>query len=74
MQSADFRECRNFVYVLGYHRKSNERNYNNNNNNNNNNRMPTVMLNCWPNGRRRLGRHWKRLLGEAETGLLRPNL
>jgi hypothetical protein len=37
------------------------------------NRMPKVMLNCRPNGRRRLGRPLKRLLDEAETGLLRPN-
>jgi hypothetical protein len=38
----------------------------------NNNRMPTIMLNCRTNGRRRLGRPWKRLLDEAETGLSRP--
>jgi len=39
-----------------------------------NNRMPKIMLNCRPNGRRRLGRPWKRLLDEAEIGLSRPNL
>jgi len=31
------------------------------------------MLNCSPNGRRRLGRPLMRLLDGAETGLLRPN-
>ena len=36
-------------------------------------RMPKIMLNCRPNGRRRLGRHLKRLVDEAETGLSRPN-
>ena len=38
-----------------------------------NNRMPEIILNCIPNGRRRLGRPLKRLFGEAETGLSRPN-
>ena len=38
-----------------------------------NNMMPKIMLNCRPNGRRRLGRPLKRLLDEAETGLSRPN-
>jgi hypothetical protein len=33
------------------------------------NRIPKVMLNYRPNGRRRLGRPLKRLLDEAETGL-----
>jgi len=32
-----------------------------------------IMLNYRQNGRRRLGRPLKRLLGEAETGLSRPN-
>ena len=31
------------------------------------------MLNYRPNGRRRLGKPLKRLLDEAETGLLRPH-
>jgi hypothetical protein len=35
--------------------------------------MPNVMLSYGPNGGRRLGRPLKRLLDEAETGLLRPN-
>jgi hypothetical protein len=39
----------------------------------NNNRMPKVMLNYRPNARRQLGRPLKRLLDEADTGLLRPN-
>jgi hypothetical protein len=39
----------------------------------NNNRMPKIMLNYRPNGRRQLGRHLKRPLDEAETGLLQPN-
>ena len=34
-----------------------------------NNRMPKIMLNYRPNGRRRLGRPLKRLLGETEIGL-----
>jgi len=38
-----------------------------------NNRMPKIMRNVWPNGRRRLGRPLKRLLDETETGLLTPN-
>jgi hypothetical protein len=38
----------------------------------NNNRMPKVMLNFRPNGRRRLARRLKRLLDETGTGLLRP--
>jgi hypothetical protein len=37
-----------------------------------NNRMPKIMLNCRPNGRKRLRRPLKRLLDEAETGLSRP--
>jgi hypothetical protein len=28
-----------------------------------------IMLNIGPNGRRRIGRPWKKLLDEAETGL-----
>jgi len=39
----------------------------------NNNRIPKIMLNYGPNGRRRLVRPWKRLLDEAETGISRPN-
>ena len=39
-----------------------------------NRRMPKIMPNYRPNGRIRLGRPLKRLLGEAETGLSRPNL
>jgi hypothetical protein len=39
----------------------------------NNSRMPKIMLNYRPNGRRRLGRPLKRLLDETETCLLRPN-
>jgi hypothetical protein len=39
-----------------------------------NNRMPKIMLNYRPNGQRQLGRHLKRLLDEAKTGLLLPNL
>jgi len=35
----------------------------------NNNRMPKVMLNYRPAGRRRFGSPLKRLLDEAETGL-----
>ena len=38
-----------------------------------NNMMPTVTLNDRPNGRMRLGSPLKRLLDEAETGLLRAN-
>jgi hypothetical protein len=34
--------------------------------------MPKIMLNYWPNGRRRLGRPLKRLYDEAETGLSGP--
>jgi hypothetical protein len=37
-------------------------------------RMPKIMLNYRPHGQKRLGRPLKRLLDEAETGLLRPNL
>jgi hypothetical protein len=37
-----------------------------------NNGMPKIMLNCRTSGRRRLGRPLKRLLDEAEAGLLRP--
>jgi len=36
-------------------------------------RMARIVLNCRPNGRRRLGRPSKRLLDEAETGLSRPD-
>ena len=36
-------------------------------------RMLKIMLNSRPNGRRRLGRPLKRLLGGVETGLLRSN-
>jgi hypothetical protein len=39
----------------------------------NNNRMPKIMLNYRVNARIRLGRPSKRLLDEAETGLLRPS-
>jgi hypothetical protein len=38
-----------------------------------NNMIPKIMLNYRPNGRRRLGRHLKRLLDGAETGQSRPN-
>jgi len=38
----------------------------------NNSRMPKIMVNCRPNGRRRIGRLLKRLLDEAETGLSMP--
>jgi hypothetical protein len=38
-----------------------------------NSRIPKIMLNYGPNGRRRLGRPWKRLLDEAERGISRPN-
>ena len=31
------------------------------------------MLNYGPNGRRRIGRPWKRLVDEAEKGISRPN-
>jgi hypothetical protein len=37
-----------------------------------NKRMPKIMLNYKPNGRRRIGRPLKKLLNEAETGLSRP--
>ena len=37
------------------------------------NRMLKIMLNCRPNGRRRLVRPLKRLSDEAETGLSRRN-
>jgi hypothetical protein len=40
----------------------------------NSNGLFTIMLNYRPIGRRRLGRPLKRLLDEAEAGLLRPNL
>jgi len=36
-------------------------------------RMAKIVLNCRPNGRRRLGRPSKRLLDEVETGLSRPD-
>jgi hypothetical protein len=39
----------------------------------NSSRMAKTKLNYRTNGRRRLGRPLKRLLDEAETGLLRPN-
>jgi hypothetical protein len=39
-----------------------------------NNRIPKVMLNYTPDGRRRLGRSLKRLIDEAEKGLSRLNL
>jgi hypothetical protein len=39
----------------------------------NSNRMSKIMLNYRPNGQRRLGRPSKRILDEAEVGLLRPN-
>jgi len=35
--------------------------------------MPQIMLNYGPNGRRRLGRALKRLLGDVESGLSRRN-
>jgi hypothetical protein len=38
----------------------------------NSSRITEIMLNCGPNGRRRIGRPLKRILQEAETGLLRP--
>jgi hypothetical protein len=41
--------------------------------NNNSKRMQKPMLNYRPNGRRRHGRPWKRILEEAETGMSRPN-
>ena len=37
------------------------------------NKMPELMLNYLPNGRRPLGRPLKRLLDEADSGLSRPN-
>jgi len=39
----------------------------------NNNRMPKIMLNYKPNGRRRIGRSLKRILDEVETGLSKLN-
>ena len=39
----------------------------------NSSRMAKIMLNCGPNGRRRLGRPLERLLDEAETGLAGPD-
>jgi len=39
----------------------------------NNRRKPKIMFNCRTNGRRRLGRPLKGLVGEAKTGLSRPN-
>jgi hypothetical protein len=39
----------------------------------NNNRISKIMLKYGPNGQRRLGRPWKRLLDEAETGTSRLN-
>jgi hypothetical protein len=38
----------------------------------NNNRIPKIMMNYRTNGRKRLGRPWKRAFDEAETGLVRP--
>lgn len=38
----------------------------------NNNRMPEIMLNCRPDGRRRHGRRLQRALDEAETVVLKP--
>jgi hypothetical protein len=38
-----------------------------------NNRVATIVLNCRPNGRRRLGRPWRTLINEAETGLSKHN-
>jgi len=35
--------------------------------------MAKIVLNCRPNGRRRLGRPLKGLLQETVTGLLRPD-
>jgi len=40
----------------------------------NRNRMTNIMVNCRPNGRRRLGRPFTGLINEAETALSRPNL
>jgi hypothetical protein len=37
------------------------------------NKMPKIMLDYRPIGRRRLGRPLKRLLDKAKTGLLKPN-
>jgi hypothetical protein len=39
----------------------------------NSSRMAEIMLSCRPDGRRRLERPLKRLLGVAETGLSRPS-
>jgi hypothetical protein len=39
----------------------------------NNKRIPKIMLNYRPNGRRRLGRSLKRVLEEVEIGLSKPN-
>ena len=39
----------------------------------NNNRLPKIMLNYRPNGRRLRGRTLERLIDEAETVLARPN-
>jgi hypothetical protein len=39
----------------------------------NKNRVPKIILNCRTNGRIGLGRHFKRLLDEAEAGLSRPD-
>ena len=36
-------------------------------------RMAEIVLNCRANGRRRLGRPFKKLLDDAETGLSGPN-
>jgi hypothetical protein len=40
----------------------------------NSSRMLKIMLNYRPNGRRRLGRPFKRILDKAEAGLSRSNL
>ena len=39
----------------------------------NNRKMPKIMFNYRPNGRRRLGRPSRGLIDEAKTGLSRPN-
>jgi hypothetical protein len=39
----------------------------------NSNRIPKIMLNYRPNGRRRLGRRLERIVDEAETGLSKPD-
>jgi len=39
----------------------------------NSSRMPEIVLNCRPIGRRRIGKTLKGLLHEVDTGLSRPN-